>query len=381
MTMAVLSPLRKQGDVSKVPADPTDVLLQGSSAPPTATTPHAQGSSTSPTATLACTQGSGTALPDTLAHSYTPIVHLDLLLASIKGRFRALMREGCRAGGRADEPAHSLSLSLSLSLANACNPYCKRIPPWRRITRAVIFPPLCSISRQPIWAGARSDNFTRRSRDPLGSKRRQLVCQVGACCVLTNNFPLSSRWVVSSNLFSPGRCSVLGVSSSCPSTAATTWYSSPRSAIATTTVVSSPGGGELDDVFPPWRKSSIPGLSRRLPRCRRRRRGNHGQAGGGTSSAVERVNGAGTPAGDMSGVALAPETTTSVISPQHANPKRMDDASTLAGTCWALASYLRLRCSPSPTRPRHRPSIERYHPFSTLCFLDSASIHQATPLR
>jgi hypothetical protein len=32
------------------------------------------------------------------------------------------MREG-RAGGRADEPAH-----FSLSLANACNPYCKRIP-------------------------------------------------------------------------------------------------------------------------------------------------------------------------------------------------------------------------------------------------------------
>jgi hypothetical protein len=32
------------------------------------------------------------------------------------------MREGHRAGGRADEPAPSLSL------ANACNPYCKRIP-------------------------------------------------------------------------------------------------------------------------------------------------------------------------------------------------------------------------------------------------------------
>jgi hypothetical protein len=40
--------------------------------------------------------------------------------------------------------------------------------PWRRITRATIFPPLCSISRQPIWAGTRSDNFTRRSRDPPG---------------------------------------------------------------------------------------------------------------------------------------------------------------------------------------------------------------------
>jgi hypothetical protein len=109
MTTAVLSTLRKQGDVSKVPAAPTAVLLQGSSAPPTATTPLTQGYSTSPTATLACTQGSGTSLPDTLAHSYAHIVHLDPLLASIKGRSRALMQGG-RAGGRADEPAHTLSL-------------------------------------------------------------------------------------------------------------------------------------------------------------------------------------------------------------------------------------------------------------------------------
>jgi hypothetical protein len=107
MMTAVLSPLRKQGDVSKVPAAPTAVLLQDSSAPPTATLP--------------CTQGSGTSLPGTLAHSYTPIVHLDPLLASIKGRSRASMREG-RVGERADEQAHPLSL------ANACNPYCKRIP-------------------------------------------------------------------------------------------------------------------------------------------------------------------------------------------------------------------------------------------------------------
>jgi hypothetical protein len=32
---------------------------------------------------------------------------------------------------------------------------------------------LCSISRQPIWTGTRNDKFTRRSRDPPGSKRRQ----------------------------------------------------------------------------------------------------------------------------------------------------------------------------------------------------------------
>jgi hypothetical protein len=73
-----------------------------------------------------------------------------------------------------------------------------------------------------------------------------------------------------------------------------------------------------------------PGLSRHLPCRRRRRRGNHGQAGGGTLLAVERVDDAGAPAGDTLGVDLASETKTSAVSPQHANPKRTDDASTLA---------------------------------------------------
>jgi hypothetical protein len=73
-----------------------------------------------------------------------------------------------------------------------------------------------------------------------------------------------------------------------------------------------------------------PGLSRHLPHRRRRRWGNHGQAGGGTSSAVERVDGADAPAGDTSGVDLTSETKTSVVSPQHANPKPTDGASTLA---------------------------------------------------
>jgi hypothetical protein len=73
-----------------------------------------------------------------------------------------------------------------------------------------------------------------------------------------------------------------------------------------------------------------PGLSHHLPRRRRRRRGNHGQAGGGTSSAVERVDDAGAPAGDTSGVDLASETKTGIVSLQHADPKWTDDASTLA---------------------------------------------------
>ena len=45
-------------------------------------------------------------------------------------------------------------------------------------------------------------------------------------------------------------------------------------------------------------------------------------------SAVERVDGA--PTGDTSGIDFASETKTSVVSPQHANSKRTDDASTLA---------------------------------------------------
>jgi hypothetical protein len=74
----------------------------------------------------------------------------------------------------------------------------------------------------------------------------------------------------------------------------------------------------------------LSGLSRHLPRRRRRRRGNQGQVGGGTSSAVERVDGAGAPTGDTTGIDFASETKTSAVSPQHANSKQTDEASTLA---------------------------------------------------
>jgi hypothetical protein len=108
-------------------------------------------------------------------------------------------------------------------------------------------------------------------------------------------------------------------------------------------------------------------LPRHPPR-RRRRRGNHGQAEGGTSSAVgpERVDNAGTPAGDMSGVVLAPETTTDVISPQRANPKRTDDANTLARDLLgvSLIPEMTVHSVPDATSP---PSIDQkvpsvYHP-------------------
>jgi hypothetical protein len=112
MTPVALSPLRQEGDVSRVLAALPAVLLQDSGAPPVATPSHVQRPSSPPTATLACTQGLGTPLPDTLAHSYAPVVHLDSLLASIKGKSRDTLRE-VRASEAVDELYVPLSLSPS----------------------------------------------------------------------------------------------------------------------------------------------------------------------------------------------------------------------------------------------------------------------------
>jgi hypothetical protein len=115
MTPVALNPLRQQGDVSRVLTALLAVLLQDSGAPPAATPSHVQRPSSPPTTTLACTQGLGTPLPDTLAHSYAPVVHLDSLLASIKGESRATLREVFEGGGFTQgEAAYEPSLSLSL---------------------------------------------------------------------------------------------------------------------------------------------------------------------------------------------------------------------------------------------------------------------------
>jgi hypothetical protein len=113
--------------------------------------------------------------------------------------------------------------------------------------------------------------------------------------------------------------------------------------------------------LPPVAEGQHPGSSRRLPRRRRRRQGNRGQAGGGTSSAVERVDDTDAPAGDMSGVVLAPERTTGVVTPQHANPKRTDDASTLAEDLLgvSLVPEITVQSVPDATSP---PSIDQEVP-------------------
>jgi hypothetical protein len=120
-------------------------------------------------------------------------------------------------------------------------------------------------------------------------------------------------------------------------------------------------------------KEQHPGLSRHLPRRRRRRRGRHGQAGGGTSSAVEQVDGAGAPAGDMSGVDLASEMKTSVVSPQHANSKQTDDASTLAKDMLGVSLVLETTvqsvpdATSSPPVDQEVPYVSHSMPFRSSC--------------
>jgi hypothetical protein len=115
------------------------------------------------------------------------------------------------------------------------------------------------------------------------------------------------------------------------------------------------------------------GLSRHLPYRRRRRRDRHGQAGGGTSSAVERVDGAGAPARDTSGVDLASETKTSAVSPQHANSKQTNDASTLAKDMLgvSLVPETTVQSVPdatsSPPVDQEVPSVSRSMPFRSSC--------------
>jgi hypothetical protein len=115
--------------------------------------------------------------------------------------------------------------------------------------------------------------------------------------------------------------------------------------------------------LPPVAEEEHPGLPRYPHHRRRRRRGNRGQAGGDTSLAVgpERVDDAGTPAGDMSGIILAPETTTGVASPQRANHKRTNDASTLAKHLLgvSLVPEIMVQSVPDATSP---PSINQEVP-------------------
>jgi hypothetical protein len=73
--------------------------------------------------------------------------------------------------------------------------------------------------------------------------------------------------------------------------------------------------------------------------------------------------------GDTSGVDLASETKTSVVSPQHTNPKQMDDASTLTKNLLgvSLVPETTVQSVPdatsSPSVDREVPSVSHPMPF------------------
>jgi hypothetical protein len=81
------------------------------------------------------------------------------------------------------------ALALSLSPTRTLvTPYCKRIhPPWAQDnTKAAVSPycspPLCLVSRRPIWAGTRSDNLLVGPGTPRGQNADTFIAprQLGA---------------------------------------------------------------------------------------------------------------------------------------------------------------------------------------------------------
>jgi hypothetical protein len=92
----------------------------------------------------------------------------------------------------------------------------------------------------------------------------------------------------------------------------------------------------------PMAEEEHPGLPRHPPR-RRRRQSNHGQARGGTSSAVgpERAYDASTPAGDMSGISLHLGQRRVSLPSNVPTPGGLMMPAPLRGTCRALVSHVR----------------------------------------
>jgi hypothetical protein len=270
------------------------------------------------------------------------------------------MREG-RAGERADEQAHPLSL------ANACNPYYERIPLAQDNTSRV-FPPCVPSRANPSGLGHAATILLVGLGTPgvetptVGAPGRGLLR-------VDEQLPVEFQMGSLQQPLQPGTLLRFG------SLEFMSLDGSYDMVLLPSQRDSDNDGRQLARQrrtrrrLPPVVEEQQPGLSRHLPRHRRRRRGNHGQTGGDTSSAVERVDDAGTPAGDMPGVVLAPETTTRVASPQRANPKRTDDASTLAEGLLgvSLVPEITVQSVPdvtsSPSIDREVPSVSHPVPF------------------
>jgi hypothetical protein len=93
--------------------------------------------------------------------------------------------------------------------------------------------------------------------------------------------------------------------------------------------------------------------------------------------AVERVDDVGALAGDTTNIDLASETKTSVVSPQHTNPKQTDDASTLAKDLLgvSLVPEITVQSVPDVTSS---PSVDQEMTSLTLVGISPGSITPVT---
>jgi hypothetical protein len=232
---------------------------------------------------------------------------------------------------REDGLTDSLSLSPSPS-RTLVTPYCKRIRPGRRTTRAAVpfFVSPCVPSRVDPSGLGHAATIYSSVQGPPGAETPTVGAPGRGMLRVDEQLPVKLQMGSLQQPLQPGTLLCFGSLEfmSLDGSYDMVLLPPPRD---------NDNGGRQPArwwrnrrCLPPMAEEQHPGLSRHLPRRRRRRRGNHGQAGSGTSLAIERVDDAGAPARDTSGVDLASETKTSVVSPQHANPKRTEDASTLA---------------------------------------------------
>jgi hypothetical protein len=129
----------------------------------------------------------------TLAHCYTPHCTPGPSPYAYKRKVQGSRTR--RLAARVNGPTRK---ALALSHANACNPLLQAHPTWAQgntkvavFPFACFFPPSCSVSRRPIWAGTRSDNLlvgpgTPRGRNADIAVRRRRIPESGQ---LTRSHP------------------------------------------------------------------------------------------------------------------------------------------------------------------------------------------------
>jgi hypothetical protein len=184
---------------------------------------------------------------------YTPIVHLDPLLASIKGRSRALIREGGRAGGRADEPAHTLPLSPSRTLVT---PTASAPTPAQDNTSRG-FPPFVFHLAPTHLGWGTQRQFYSSVQGPPGVDTPTVGAPGRGLLRVDEQLPVEFQMGSPQQPLQPGTLLRFGSLEFMSLDGSYDMVLLPRSAAATTTTVNPPGDGGLGDVFPSWRKSSI----------------------------------------------------------------------------------------------------------------------------